>query len=274
MNCKPIILLCLCSVLFSCTERLICPAYQTSLILDNDYRQQFFSPFTVFEGDTIPKMPYGFVKDRADELDESFYAAAEGKGFRVQKGRTYSAEKEGFEYNNRKRTSFIAKIWSSPERPVLENPYLIDRILKKRPFYKLDIVVPELIHIGILDSLETEVQALNDTMTLDSAAKKKVVTETILTTPEGYNGYNVDQLNYNKKFGHLFPQPPPPPDPIDSVAYKKALQDAAADTLTNEKKGVFGMFKKRDKAAKPPKEKKKDKKNNEEAIKEEEGGNE
>tara|TARA_A100000171_G_scaffold51216_1_gene64874 strand:+ start:74 stop:805 length:732 start_codon:yes stop_codon:yes gene_type:complete len=243
--------------------------------LDNDYRQQVFSPFTVFEGDTIPKMPYGFVKDRTDELDESFYSAAEGKGFRVQKGRAYSMEKEGFEYSNRKRSSFIARIWSTPERPVLENPYLLDRILKKRPFYKLDIVVPELIHIGILDSLETEVQALNDTMALDSAAKKKVVTETILTTPEGYNGYNVDQLNYNKKFGHLFPQPLPPPDPIDSVAYKKALKDAAAaDTLSTEKKGVFGMFKKKDKTAKPPKEKKKDKKNNEEAIKEEEVGNE
>ena len=273
MNCKPIILLCLCSVLFSCTERLICPAYQTSLILDNDYRQQFFSPFTIFEGDTIPKMPYGFVKDRADELDESFYAASEGKGFRVQKGRTYSMEKEGFEYNNRKRPSFIARLWSSPERPVLENPYLIDKILKKRPFYKLDIVVPELVHYGILDSLETEIKSLNDSTALDSIAPKKVITETVLTTPKGYKGYNIDQENYNKKFGHLFPQPPPPPDPIDSVAYKKALKEAAAaDTVSAKKKGVFGMFKKKDKAAKPPKEKKKEKKNNEEAIKEEEAG--
>ncbi|KYG82638.1 hypothetical protein AWN68_12660 [Roseivirga echinicomitans] len=218
-------------------------------------------------------MPYGFVKGRSDELDESFYAASEGKGFRVQKGRTYSIEKEGFEYKNRKRPSFIARIWSSPERPVLENPYLIDKILRKRPFYKLDIIVPELVNIGILDSLNTEIEFINDSTALDSIAPKKARTETILTTPKGYKGYNVDQENYNKKFGHLFPQPLPPPDPIDSGAYKKALKDSiAADTVSAKKKDVFGMFKKKDKAAKPPKEKKKDKKNNEEAIKEEEVG--
>ncbi|MGW8122153.1 hypothetical protein ACV07N_05785 [Roseivirga echinicomitans] len=240
--------------------------------MDNDYRQQFFSPFTIFEGDTVPKKPYGFVKERTDELDESFYAATEGKGFRVQRGRTYSMEKEGFEYNNRKQSSFIARIWSSPERPVLENPYLLDRILKNRPFYKLDILKPELINMGIMDSLKTEVEGLDNAKGLDSLTAEKPITETILTTPKGYKGYNVDQENYNKKFGHLFPQPPPPPDPIDSVAYRNALQEAAADTLSSKKKGVFGIFKKKEKAAKPPKEKKKDKKNNEEAIEEEETG--
>lgn len=217
-------------------------------------------------------MPFGFVKQRSDGLDESFYAASEGRGFRIQKGRVYSMEKEGFEYTNRKRPSFIARIWSSPERPVLENPYLFDRILKKRPFYKLDIVVPELVNVGILDSLKNEVESLTDSMVLDSVAPKKVITETILTTPKGYKGYNIDQENYNKKFGYLFPQPAPLPEPIDSVTYKKTLMNSVStDTLSNKKKGVFGMFNKKDKKAKPPKEKKKGKKNNEEGIKEEEG---
>ena len=234
MRYQPIIWLCLCAVLFSCTGGLICPAYQTALILDDDYRKQYFSPFTVFDGDTIPKMPYGFAKEKSDELDESFYAATEGKGFRIQRGRTYSLEKEGFTYSNRKSQSFITKIWSSPERPVLENPYLIDKILKKKPFYKLDILEPKLVHIGILDTLNSEVALLNDSTLLDSAALKPQ-TETILRTPEGYKGYNIDQENYNKKFGHLFPQPLPLPDPIDSAQVEEVLPDS----LSQEKEGCF-----------------------------------
>jgi hypothetical protein len=258
----------LCSVLFSCTERLICPAYQTALILDDDYRTQYFSPFTVYEGDTIPKMPYGFIKNKADDLDESFYAATEGKGFRVQRGVVYSQEKEGFVYSNRKNKSFISKIWSSPERAVLENPYLIDKIFKKRPFYKLDIIAPELVHYGVLDSLKAEVDGL-DSLTLDSLGNPPIITETILTAPEGYRGYNIDQINYNKKFGHLFPQPPPQPKPLDSLEMAALANDSTAtDSLASKKKGIFGMFKKN--KDKPVKAKKKDKNINEEGNKEDE----
>lgn len=208
------------------------------------------------------------MKNRADELDESFFAAAEGKGFRIQKGRTYSLEKEGFTYANRKRNSFITKLWSSPERAVLENPYLFDKILKKRPFYKLDILKPELVHYGVLDSLRGKVQGL-DSLGLDSLVQQPIITETILTTPEGRKGYNVDQINYNKKFGYLFPQPPPQPEPIDSLLLEPNANDSTAmDSLSSKKKGVFGMFKK--KGDKPAKEKKKNKNNNEDGNREEE----
>lgn len=207
------------------------------------------------------------MKNRADDLDESFFAASEGKGFRIQKGRTYSLEKEGFTYANRKKKSFIAKLWSSPERAVLENPYLFDKILKKRPFYKLDILKPELVHYGVLDSLRGKVQGL-DSLGLNSLGQQPIITETILTTPEGYKGYNIDQINYNKKFGYLFPQPPPQPKRLDSLEMAALANDSTStDSLSSEKKGIFGMFKK--KADKPAKEKKKDKKNNEEGNREE-----
>lgn len=188
-------------------------------------------------------MPYGFMKNRADDIDESFFAAAEGKGFRIQKGRTYSLEKEGFTYSNRKKKSFISKLWSSPERPVLENPYLFDKILKKRPFYKLDILKPELVHYGILDSLRGKVQGL-DSLGLDSLGQQPILTETILTTPEGRKGYNIDQLNYNKKFGHLFPQPPPLPEPIDSLSLQQMSNDSTKVDSLSGKKGGFRYIQK------------------------------
>ena len=83
--------------------------------------------------------------------------------------------------------------------------------------------------------------------------------------------YNQEQAEYNKKFGHLFPRPPKPIDQADTVT---TLDEFMSDTLavdsTAKKKGIFGLFKKKNKPTKPKKERKKDqKKNNTEGIKEE-----
>ena len=91
-----IVLLCLAS---SCSEKMICPAYQSAFIFDDDYRAKFFSPFEVIGGDTVPKGNFDAQRGRSD--------------------------------------FFIAKIWTRPERPVLENPYLMAKIFNKRPYWKL-----------------------------------------------------------------------------------------------------------------------------------------
>lgn len=242
------IFICFWAVLLTsaCTERMICPAYQSSFILDEDYRQNYFSPFEVNAGDTVPK---GYQANASDTVfNQTFYA---------QRGKRSPQEKEGFIYPNRKRKFFLARIWSSPERPVLENPYLLDRILKKRPYWKLDILKPELVHRSNTDTVQLEVpmlidslgQAIPDTTRTESA----MPTYSVLTVPERYKGYNVDQIEYNRKFGHLFPKPPPPPEPVDSAALRAAEAEAlAADTIPSKKKGLRGLFKKKNK---PPKKK-------------------
>ncbi len=228
----------------ACTERMICPAYQSSFILDEDYRQNYFSPFEVNAGDTVPK---GYQANASDTVfNQTFYA---------QRGKRSAQEKEGFIYPNRKKKFFLARIWSSPERPVLENPYLLDRILKKRPYWKLDILKPELVHSSNTDTVQLEVpmlidslgQAIPDTTRTES----NLPTYNVLTVPERYKGYNVDQIEYNRKFGHLFPKPPPPPEPVDSVALlaaEKAAQEA--DSTQSKKKGLRGFFKKKNKSPK------------------------
>lgn len=230
----------------ACTERMICPAYQSSFILDEDYRRNYFSPFEVNAGDTVPK---GYQANASDTVfNSTFYA---------QRGGRSVQQKEGFTYPNRKKKFFLARIWSSPERPVLENPYLLDRILKKRPYWKLDVLKPELVHSSNTDTVQLEVpmlidslgQAIPDTTRTESS----LPTYNVLTVPERYKGYNVDQIEYNRKFGHLFPKPPPPPEPVDSVALlaaEKAAQEA--DSTQSKKKGLRGLFKKKNK---PPKKK-------------------
>ncbi|MCE7993185.1 MAG: hypothetical protein HEP71_14460 [Roseivirga sp.] len=226
----------------ACSERMICPAYQSSFILDEDYSKNFFSPFEVNAGDTVPK---GYQANASDTVfNRTFYA---------QRGKRQVQQKEGFTYPNRKKKFFLARIWSSPERPVLENPYLLDRILKKRPYWKLDILKPELIHSSSTDTVQLEVPMLIDS--LGQAIPDTTRTETnlptynVLTVPERYKGYNVDQIEYNRKFGHLFPKPPPAPEPLDSAALLAAEAEAlAADTIPPKKKGILGMFKKKNKS--------------------------
>ena len=258
MNRTTLICLLAALLLSACAERMVCPAYQSAFILDEDYRREYFSPFTVDAGDTVPK-----------------------GGYVGQRYKSMSKEKVGFTYENRKKKLFKVKLWSSPERPVLENPYLLDRILKKRPYWKLDILKPELVHYSNIDTIDLEVPSLLDSLGQPiadtTAVEVNTPSYTLLTVPERYKGYNIDQLMYNNKFGHLFPQPPPPPEPIDSTTLKELLADTtAADSTAGKKKGILGMFKKKNKKPKPPKEKKKKdkkkKKKNEEGTREEDEG--
>ena len=228
-TCIALLLLCLIS---SCTEKMICPAYQSSFILDDDYRERFFSPFEVVGGDTVPK--------------------------------------GDFSAQRRRSNSFLSKIWSRPERPVLENPYLMARIFNKRPYWKLDIIEPELIHYVNKDTVDVSLQFPSDSTQVDSLQVKQTFTS-VLTLPDRLPPHNQDQIEYNKKFGDLFPKPPKPVDPADTA---ETLDEFMNDTLALDsvqgKKGLFGIFKKKNKN-KPKKEKRRSKKkNNQEGTKEEE----
>jgi len=98
-TCIAISILCLLS---ACSEKLICPAYQSSFILDDNYRDKMFSPFKVMNGDTVPKGDYGLQRNRSEFI--------------------------------------LAKAWIRPERPVLENPYLLAKVFNKRPYWKFDVI--------------------------------------------------------------------------------------------------------------------------------------
>ena len=51
--------------LLSFGMQMICPAYQSAFVLDEDYQRDMYSLFTVVDGDTVPKRPYGY-KYKAD----------------------------------------------------------------------------------------------------------------------------------------------------------------------------------------------------------------
>ena len=259
----------------SCAVQTICPAYHSSFILDDLEQQKAYSLFVEVDGDFVPKRPYGF-KFRAedgDSLMQKFIDGTDGKGFRVQKGRVHSLEKFGFKYDNRVKENLFARVFRAKEKPVLENPYLFDKIFKKRPYYKLDIQEKEITHFNskFYDSIVAQ--------TIDTARYRVLMEEYDALPPPIQAQYapllrgkfNVEQENYNRRYAGYFLRikEAPEPEPIDSLSLQEMMADTVATDTASKKKGLFGgfgLFKKKDKSKK---KKKREKKNNTEGTKEE-----
>lgn len=271
-----ICLLVMC-LLSSCGMQMICPAYQSAFVLDEDYQRDLYSLFTVVDGDTVPKRPYGFkFKADGDSMMSKFIRGTDGKGFRVQRGRVHSLEKAGFQYENRVKEKLWVKVFTGAEKPVLENPYLFDRITKKKPFYKLDNLETELVHFNSTryDSIVKTIVNGSDTARYDRLMQEYYSRPSAIQAqhvPLLRGGFNTEQEEYNKKYRDYFLRLPDPPAPVDSSELVAMPPDTlAADTT--KKKGIFGLFKKGNKepkGEKPPKQKRKDRKN-QEGIREEE----
>ena len=272
MNKTTIICLLAVCLLPSCAVQMICPAYQSAFILDEDTRKDTYSLFTVFEGDTVPKRPFGYryKAEDGDSLMQKFIEATPGKGFRVQRGKLHSFEKSGFEYPNRIREKLWVKVFKGREKPVLENPYLFDRITKKRPFYKLDHLETELVHFNSakLDSLLRQKINRNDTARYDSlmtVMREMPVPIQVQHAPLLRAGFNQEQEEYNKKFRLYFLKLPKPVE-VDSALLEPIASDTLAADSTKTKKGLFGRKNRKDKEDKPKREKKRNRKNNKEGI--------
>ncbi len=259
----------------SCAVQTVCPAYHSAFILDDMEQQKAYTLFTEVDGTFVPKRPYGFKfkAEDGDSLMQKFMQGTGGKGFRVQKGRVHSYEKFGFDYDNRVKENLITRVFRAKEKPVLENPYLFDKVFKKRPYYKLDIQEKEITHFNskFYDSIVAQI--------VDTARYRVLMEEYNALPPPIQAQYspllrgsfNREQEIYNQRYAGYFLKikEAPEPEPVDSLT----LQEMLADTVvvdTAAKKGIlggFGLFKKKNK---PKKEKKKKgKKNNTEGNKEE-----
>lgn len=254
---------------------MVCPAYQSAFVLDKGEQQDLYALFTVVEGDTVPKRPFGFRYEAdGDSLMTKFMKGTPGAGFRVQGGRTHSLEKAGFTYENRKKERLLARVFRGREKPVLENPYLFERLTKQRPFYKLDRLGMGLVHFNgpAYDSLVRATVNSGDSTLYDALmAQMDSLPRAIQQqyAPLLSRGFNVEQEAYNKRFAEYFPKlRSVEKEVVDSTTLKSFLSDTLATDSIAKKKGLFGLFKKKNKAPKPKREKKKkSKKINDEATK-------
>jgi len=241
-------------LLSSCAMQGVCPAYHSAFILDEFEQKEAYSLFTEVDGTVVPKKPYGFKfnVEEGDTLMEKFMTGTQGKGFRVQRGKVHPYQKYGFTYENWKKENLFARVFRAKEQPVLENPYLFDRIFKKKPFYKLDNAEMEITHFNSqrYDSIvawKIDTARYNKLMAQYDSMPPPIQAQ---HAPLLRGGFNVEQEEYNRKFGGYFLRvvPQPEPEPIDSTKLQSG--DLTALDTAKKRKGIFGGLFKRKKRRK------------------------
>jgi hypothetical protein len=263
-------------LLSSCAAQKVCPAYHSAFILDDREQQKAYGLFTEVDGVYVPKRPYGFKfkADKGDSMMNKFIEGTKGRGFRVQKGRIHPFEKYGFDYENRLRTNLFAKIFTAREKPVLENPYLFDKIFKKRPYYQFDVQEKEITHFNSKYYDSITAQRVDTTRYRELMERYDSLPPPIQAqfAPLLRGGFNREQEVYNQRYvGYFLRIKETQSRASDSLSLQEMLADTVAVDTAATKKGLlggFGLFKKKNK---PKKNKpKKAKRSNSEANKEEE----
>lgn len=195
------ILFVLCLVIYSCKDNVVCPAFQSTYILDDSMR---LAKYSYFANDSTPK-------------------------FAMAGRRT--------KYGVNKHTSLFRKnyeLMTAPKKNVLA-PIPVDTTS--------EIIIDQGDFIAE-DFVDT------DTLGVDSLSTAPLLAQVEEEEPEGPkykyryaldNGYNQEQVYYNKYYGELFidNRPPPSPEKLE----EEQLQES--DTTEVKKKGLGGLFKKK-----------------------------
>lgn len=239
-------------LLTACTDRVICPAFQSAYILDDSTRTAFYS--------------YAW---KLDESTRQQYIASLSSADTTQTdslGRGDAPSK-----NNWSEYYAYAGRYVQPREEVRKTKY---GIVKREPHwlkkYKLrsapmvNVYGPEREQSGPVDEGEFFASDFNstdslgivssDSLALDSTAVVAKVPESVQKKPEQKyrfrydpkDNFNAEQDYYNKYFGKLLldNRPDPQPAPVDSLANQTAVPDSLQ---TNNKKGLGGLFKKKKK---------------------------
>jgi hypothetical protein len=241
------VLLCFAS-LISCQDKVICPAFQSTYILDDSTRNAYFS--YVWQLDENTRTQFLAQKNGADPNDTlgvgavaqpktDYYAYAGEKvvPWRVQKRSKYGIIKQPI---------YPIKKYQMRTAP-MENVLAPDPVTN-------NFVASDFSDSLSVDSLSVAV----DSLATDSLASQPVAKAGEKKKPKYLYGYdpsdnfNVEQEYYNKYFGEKLvdKRPDPIPTPIDT------LSNTLPDSVQTKEPFFKGLFKKKNKvdAAEPPEE--------------------
>ena len=211
----------LCVVFYGCKDNVVCPAFQSTYILNDSVR---WARYSLFENDSTPK-------------------------FAVASRRT--------KYGINKRTNFYRKnyeLMTAPKVNVLGNPAPDPAYYREEP---IDVIAMEL---ASNDSLQSDSTLLAmDYSPSDSTLVADASTAFPVTEDEGpkykyryhpKNPYNQEQEYYNKYFGELFVDNRPPPTSPEDLA-RQMEEESEWDTLGVQEEPKKGLFKKKKRAEMP-----------------------
>ena len=244
-------LLCI-STLISCQDKVICPAYQSTYILDDSTRFAYYS--YVWQLDESTRAQFLAQNDTAiiasDSLGTSVaqqpktdYYAYAGElvvPWRETKRTKYGIVKPVFMpiKKYRMRTAPMRNIFGPDPEPI-STDFVADA--------SMDSNLTDSLGIASIDTLGTPVVA--------DVSEEEVEKTRYLFGYDPKDKFNVEQLYYNKYFSDRLidtsPLPEPKPNaPIDSVA----TDSLGMDSLQSKKPLLKGLFKKKKKDSAPTEE--------------------
>lgn len=266
----------------SCRDKVICPTFQSTYILDDSVRNTYFSYLWYLnEQERKDYLASKTNISPPDSLGEMVASAKEGVDYwdYTAEYKVPPRETKQTKYGLAKRAPLVPNLVrnlqmkTSPMENVL-TPAPPEETEEETPptsapdstaYAPLDSTAA----VAQVDSLNA--QALDSTAVAQPAAKeKKAPWEPFRYGFDPMQPMHPDQEYYFRKYGWLLQNKPPKKEASDSTA-------TTSDSTATEKKGLKGLFKKKDKGEKPPKEKKPKKQKeepegqvNEEALPEEE----
>lgn len=233
---KRLIILVCFATLLSCQDKVICPAFQSTYILDDSTRNAYFS--YVWQLDETTRSQF-LAQQSSTNPDDSLAVVAQPKTDYY----AYAGDK--------------VVPWRVPKRTkygIIKNvPYPIKNYrLRTAPME--NVLAPEPVSNNFVasdftDSLTIDTLLIaTDSMSMDSLVKKPVakVKKNEPRFKYGYDpsdNFNVEQQYYNKYFGESLVdrRPIPEPQPLDS------LRSAVSDSVQTKEPFFKGLFKKKKK---------------------------
>ena len=255
----------------SCRDKVICPAFQSTYILDDSVRNTYFSYAWYLNEDerklkvtvrpkVLPPDSLGLMMASADESTGVDYFAY------TQKYKVLPRVPSRTKYGIVKRTPVIPnlvrnlQLKTSPMENVLTPPEVT-----KEKETTLDPIPSDSSMLAPLDS--TAIVATQDSLStrqpVDSLAVIELSVEEIKKKAweqfkYGFNLLDImqpDQAYYFRRYGWLLQNAAPPKEePVDSNQFQTITLDSLNSDSTFQNKGFKGLFKKKDK---PKKEKRK-----------------
>lgn len=226
-------------LLMACQDKIICPAFQSTYILDDSTRYAYYS--YVWQLDEATRT--AFLAGSADSLSNN-----DSLGIVAQPKTDYYAyaEQKLVPWRVRKRNKYgIVKY----------EPYWLKKY-RMRTAPMENVFAPEPLETNFVasefsDSLSVDSLAVASVDSLDSlqvqptiAAEDTEEEVRYLFKYDPTDNFNVEQEYYNKYYGEMFidKRPKPEPAPVDSLA-----NATLPDSLVAEEKGPFlkGLFKKK-----------------------------
>lgn len=268
-------------LLTACTDRIICPAFQSTYILDDSTRMAYYSYAWKLDETTRQQYISSLSRTDSTQLDSGavgnsgsrngwteYYAYA---GRYVQPREVVRKSKYGIvKYEPYWMKNY--KLKTAPMENVLGPPREETAPVDEGEFYASDFATNDSLSIASTDSLALGTDSLTVAVEEVPETVKKKKEQKYRFKYDPNDNFNADQDYYNKYFGVLLLDLTPDPEPVPADTLNNAAEAVPDSLQNNQRKGLGGLFKKKKKADEPPADETTDDQVPEEDGQNEEGG--